>query len=72
MQLIKFDFDINWQVHHEVRDANATPPRQSFSNQSFFSMGSHEKLQARMNRLEGKVNAMCLELKEMRKLLIDK
>jgi hypothetical protein len=32
----------------------------------------HQELQARMNGLEGKVNAMCLELKDMRKLLIAK
>jgi len=32
----------------------------------------HQELQARMNELEGKVNAMCLELKAMHKLLITK
>jgi hypothetical protein len=39
---------------------------QPFSNQS------HQELQARMNGLESKVDAMCMELKEMCKLLIAK
>ncbi|CAK9202129.1 unnamed protein product [Sphagnum troendelagicum] len=59
-------------VHYEARGASAPPPRQRFSNQSLFAMRWHQELQARMNELEGKVNAMCLELKEMRKLLITK
>ncbi|CAM6059165.1 unnamed protein product [Sphagnum tenellum] len=59
-------------VHYEARGASAPPPRQQFSNQSLFAMRWHYELQARMNGLEGKVNVMCLELKEMRKLLITK
>jgi len=55
-----------------VKGASAPPPRQRFSNQSFFAMRWHQELQARMNELEGKVNAMCLELKEMRRILITK
>ncbi|CAM6016547.1 unnamed protein product [Sphagnum balticum] len=59
-------------VHYEAKGSSAPPPRQPFSNQSFFAMRWHQELQARMNELEGKVNAMCLELKDMRKLLIAK
>jgi len=51
-----------------VRGASASPPRQPFSNQSFSAMRWCQELQARMNGLEGKVNVMCLELKEMHKL----